>query len=79
MTNIELVLNMLAEVSTTAISRAKEPETFGQNVQIAKEGGSVAKNARDDIERRIGAPVISKANAKDKKALDVSQDGDTIK
>ncbi len=73
MTNIELVLNMLAEVSTTAISKTKEPETFAQNVQVAKEGGAVARNARTDIERRIGASVISEANAKDKKALDVGK------
>ena len=71
MTNIELVLNMLAEVSTTAISKAKEPETFDENVSVAQEGGSVAKNARIDIESRIGKTVISELNAKDKLALDV--------
>ena len=71
MTNIELVLNMLAEVSTTAISKAKEPETFDENVSVAQEGGSVAKNARTDIESRIGKSVISEVNAKDKLALDV--------
>ena len=71
MTNIELVLNMLAEVSTTAISKAKEPETFDENVSVAQEGGSVAKNARTDIESRIGTSVISEVNAKDKLALDV--------
>lgn len=71
MTNIELVLNMLAEVSTTAISKAKEPETFDENVSVAQEGGSVAKNARTDIESRIGKTVISELNAKDKLALDV--------
>lgn len=71
MTNIELVLNMLAEVSTTAISKAKEPETFDENVSVAQEGGTVAKNARTDIESRIGKTVISELNAKDKLALDV--------
>ena len=71
MTNIELVLNMLAEVSTTAISKVKEPETFDENVSVAQEGGSVAKNARTDIESRIGKTVISELNAKDKLALDV--------
>ena len=49
MTNIELVLNMLAEVTTTAISKSKEPETFSENLQAAKEGGTVAKNARTMI------------------------------
>ena len=71
MTNIELVLNMLAEVTTTAISKSKEPETFSENLQVAKEGGSVAKNARVDIEKRIGKSVISPLNAEDKILLDV--------
>lgn len=71
MTNIELVLNMLAEVTTTAISKSKEPETFSENLQVAKEGGSVAKNARDDIKERIGKSVISPLNAEDKTLLDV--------
>ena len=71
MTNIELVLNMLAEVTTTAISKSKEPETFSENLQVAKEGGSVAKNARIDIEERIGKSVISPLNAEDKTLLDV--------
>ena len=53
MTNLELVLNMLAEVTTTAISKSKEPETFNESLSIAKEGGNVAKNARNDIESRI--------------------------
>ena len=71
MTNIELVLNMLAEVTTTAISKSKEPESFSENLQVAKEGGSVAKNARVDIEERIGKSVISPLNAEDKILLDV--------
>ena len=71
MTNIELVLNMLAEVTTTAISKSKEPETFSENLQVAKEGGTVAKNARVDIEERIGKSVISPLNAEDKTLLDV--------
>ena len=58
MTNIELVLNMLAEVTTTAISKSKEPETFGESLSIAKEGETVAKNARTDIESRIGKSVV---------------------
>lgn len=72
MTNLELVLNMLAEVSTTAISKVKEPETLGENIEVANEGGSVAKNARTDIESRTGKTVISKLNANDKPALDVN-------
>ena len=74
MTNIELVLNMLAEVTTTAISKSKEPETFGESLSIAKEGGSVAKNARTDIESRIGKSVVSPLNASDKPALEVKDE-----
>lgn len=74
MTNLELVLNMLAEVSTTAISKSKEPETFDENLQVAKEGGSVAKNARTDIESRIGKKVISPLNADDKNRLEVNSE-----
>ncbi len=74
MTNIELVLNMLAEVTTTAISKSKEPETFGESLSIAKEGGTVAKNARTDIESRIGKSVVSPLNANDKPALEIKDD-----
>ena len=74
MTNIELVLNMLAEVTTTAISKSKEPETFGESLSIAKEGGTVAKNARTDIESRIGNSVVSPLNANDKPALEIKDD-----
>ena len=78
MTNIELVLNMLAEVSTTAISKAKKPETFYENKTVAKEGGIVAKNARIDLESRTGQSVISPLNASDKLALEVKQDKDKV-
>lgn len=78
MTNIELVLNMLAEVSTTAISKAKKPETFYENKTVAKEGGIVAKNARIDLESRTGQSVISPLNASDKLALEVKQDEDKV-
>lgn len=74
MTNIELVLNMLAEVTTTSISKARQPETFGQSRSIAKEGGTVAGNARKDIEQRIGQSVISELNASDKSALEINSD-----
>ena len=78
MTNIELVLNMLAEVSTTEISKAKKPETFYENKTVAKEGGIVAKNARIDLESRTGQSVISPLNASDKLALEVKQDKDKV-
>ena len=70
MTDIELVLNMLAEVSTKAISQTRQPETFSQSKQIAKEGGTIAGDARENIEKRVGASVVSALNAKDKPALE---------
>jgi len=74
MTNIELVLNMLAEVTTTSISKVRQPESFSQSRSIAKEGGTVAGNARKDIEHRIGHTVISELNASDKPALEIKPD-----
>ena len=71
MTNIELVLNMLAEVTTTAISRQEQPETFDESKAVAKRGGKVAKNARMDIEAQLGQSVISPLNASDKPALEI--------
>ena len=71
MTNLELVLNMLAEVTTTTISRTRQPETFEESRQIAREGGSVARDTRRNIESRIGQSVISSTNAQDKLALEV--------
>lgn len=66
MTNIELVLNMLAEVTTTVISRQEKPETFEWSRTVARRGGTVAKNVRRDIENRLGRTVISPLNATDK-------------
>ena len=65
MTNVELALNMLAEASTTEISRQKNPKGFGQSAKIAKEGGSVAKAARRELESKIGRTVISSERASD--------------
>ena len=71
MTNIELVLNMLAEVTTTAISRQEQPETFDESKSVARRGGKVAKNAREDIETQLGQTIISPLNASDKPALEI--------
>lgn len=71
MTNIELVLNMLAEVTTTAISRQEKPATFEENKRVAKEGGATAKEARNAVERRLGRSVISPLNASDKQELEI--------
>jgi hypothetical protein len=64
MTNLELVLNMLAEATTTEISKDKKPETFEQSRQIARKGGSVAGNTRKEIEQNIGKKVVTRLNAK---------------
>ena len=64
MTNRELVLNMLAEVSTKDISEAENPDTFAQHAQVAKRGGNVAKTAREQLEKELGHSVISPENAK---------------
>lgn len=65
MTNIELALNILAEASTTELSKQKNPRGFKANQRIAKEGGSVAKAARRQLEDRLGHSVISSAKASD--------------
>ena len=65
MTNLELVLNSLAEASTTEISKEKDPLGFEENKVVAKEGGEVAKIAREQLEAKIGKSVISHRNAKD--------------
>lgn len=63
MTTLELVLNMLAEATTTEISKQKAPETFAENVAVAREGGEAAGIARKAVEERTGVPVISGKNA----------------
>jgi hypothetical protein len=62
MSNMELVLNMLAEVSTTEISKKKNPKTLDENKSVAKQGGSVAKDARKRIELETGESVITNEN-----------------
>ena len=63
MTNKELVLNMLAELSTKEISEASEPDTFSEHINIAQQGGEVARNARLELEAKTGKSVISPLNA----------------
>jgi len=64
MTNLELVLNMLAEASTTEISKDKKPKTFNENKIVARKGGNVAKAARRQLENTTGKKVVTKLNAK---------------
>jgi hypothetical protein len=67
MTNLEIVLNMLAEASTTEISKKEKPNTFIANRQVAKKGGGVAGKARQELEKQTGKSVISKNNFLDNK------------
>jgi len=64
MTNTELILNMLAEASTKDISKAVNPETFEDNINVAKQGGNVANVARKELEAKTGQKVVSNTNAK---------------
>lgn len=77
MTNEELVLNMLAELSTTSITKAKDPQSFEENQQCAAEGGNVAFVARQELEAKTGRSVITPLSAKrffDKQSEDKEED-----
>ena len=65
MTNLEIALNILAEASTTEISKHRDPKGFQQQTRVAKEGGSVAKVARNQLESKLGRSIISKSKASD--------------
>ncbi len=65
MTNLELVLNMLAEATTTEISKKQNPKTFSENKSVAKQGGTIAGNTRKEIESKTGASVVTPLNAKE--------------
>ncbi len=67
MTNIELVLNMLAEATTTEISKEKKPKGFEQNRKVAQQGGTIAGNTRKQIESKTGKPIVSPKKLKDLK------------
>ena len=64
MTNEELVLNMLAELSTTSITKAKNPQTLGENMQCAADGGDVARVACEQLEQKTGREVVTPLSAK---------------
>ena len=63
MTNTELILNMLAEASTKDISQAKNPKNFTESKKVAKQGGSIAGNARKELEKKTGKKIVSSLNA----------------
>lgn len=73
MTNTELVLNMLAELSTKQISESNNPETFTDHIEVAKQGGNIARNARLELEERTGRSAISPLNAKQVLQIDKNQ------
>jgi hypothetical protein len=64
MTNMELVLNMLAEATTTEFSKEKKPSSFDENKEVAKQGGTIAGNTRREIESKTGKKIVSSQNAK---------------
>lgn len=74
MTNLELTLNQLAEVSATAISKAKNPNGMKESRQVAVDGGTIARNARLDLEKQLGQSVISPLNASDPPSLEIDQE-----
>ena len=74
MTNRELVLNMLAELSTKDISESQTPETFSEHMNVARQGGEIARNARMELEAKTGKSVVSPLNAKDSLLLNKSED-----
>lgn len=69
MSDLELVLTMLAEATTTEISKTVKPDTFSENQKVAQKGGSIAGNTRKEIEDTTGKPVITSQNAKDFRQL----------
>ena len=73
MTNLELVLNMLAEVSTKDISKAINPKNFAESKKIAKQGGTIAGNARKELEAKTGKKVVVGINAQ-KFLKDINKD-----
>lgn len=73
MTDIELVLNMLAEVTTTTLSQQEQPETFAESRSVAKRGGKVAGTAKEEYEKTTGVKVVSALNAEDKLALETKK------
>ena len=70
MTNTELALNLLAEVSTTELSRMQQPKGYGETKKVTISGGEIAGNARKELERKLGKTVISSSNASTPELLD---------
>ena len=79
MTNRELVMNMLAELSAKEISESQNPEAFDEHMDIARQGGEIARNARMELEAKTGKPVVSPLNAKDGLLLNNKEEGNKEK
>ena len=73
MTNLELVLNMLAETATTEISKKVEPKDFLENTRVAQQGGGIAGNARKNLEEKLGRSVINKQKFLPKKNIRIGK------
>ena len=71
MTDMELILNMLAEATTTELSKKEQPRGMGENVDVAQRGGQLAGQTRNSYEELLGKPVVSSLNASDKPALKI--------
>ena len=74
MTNVELALNQLAEVSATAIAQTKNPKGMSETQSTVIEGGNIAGNARKELEKALGHSVISPLNAETPTLLEISND-----
>ncbi|WP_455665773.1 BRO-N domain-containing protein [Phocaeicola sp.] len=79
MTNTELVLNMLAELSTKQISETNNPESFTDHIEVAKQGGNIARNARLELEEKTGRSAISPLNAKSILQINSSEENEKNK
>ena len=76
MTNRELVLNMLAELSTKDISESQNPESFGEHMDVARQGGEIARHARMELETKTGKPVVTSLNAKEAMKLKAAKESE---
>ncbi|MDD6921649.1 MAG: hypothetical protein PUI86_04620, partial [Bacteroidales bacterium] len=74
MTNLEIALNILAEASATELSKQRDPKGFNAQKKVAKDGGSVAKAARNQLESKLGHSIISSAKASDYLLLEEPKD-----
>ncbi len=72
MTDIELTINQLAELTTKTLSQQEKPETFAKSKDVARRGGKVAKNAKEEFEKATGTKVVSSVNATNKKLLNTT-------